>query len=118
MVSFATDHPVHWRTRAERGWRARVTRRCLREVAKVHAGGSEVSVLGPGPVDLEAIGANLMAVERRRLVLETALRTSIHELLDPEPLSHLPGIVSQRPGGTGMPEDGPVNSRGSVSEAG
>ncbi len=92
MVSFAMDHPSHWRTRAERTWRARVTRRCLREVAKVHVGGSAVTVIGPGPEDLEAIGSNLMAVERRRLVLETALRTSTSALVDPEPLPDLPDV--------------------------
>ena len=33
-------------------------------------------VVGPGPEDLAAIGANLMDATRRRHVLETALRTS------------------------------------------
>jgi len=89
MVSFATDHPTHWRARAERHWRTRVTRRCLREVAAVHAKGTEVTVIGPGPEDLKAIGANLMAVARRRLVLETSLRTSTKALVDPEPLAAL-----------------------------
>ncbi len=98
MVSFALDNPTHWRTRAERRWRVRVTRRCLREVAKVHAGGTEVTVLGPGPEDLEAIGANLMAVDRRRTVLETALRTSARALGDPEPLQHLPADQGPRAG--------------------
>jgi len=116
MVSFATDHPAHWRTRAERSWRARVTRRCLHEVAKVHAGGSEVTVIGPGPEDLEAIGANLMAVERRRLVLETALRTSTHALVDPEPMLQLPGIVSNREAREDVHQDGPVTSQGSEAE--
>jgi NTE family protein len=86
MVSFTVDAPVHWRTRMERAWRERVTRRCLHEVSKVHAGGTDVTVLGPGREDLEAIGGNLMAVERRRHVLETSLRTSAEALLDPEPI--------------------------------
>jgi len=90
MVSFALDRPTHWRSRAERQWRARVTRRCLREVAKVHAGGTRVTVLGPGPDDLEAIGSNLMDVDRRRLVLDTAMRTARQALADPEQLPHLP----------------------------
>jgi NTE family protein len=34
-------------------------------------------VLGPGPEDLAAIGANLMDDTRRRHVLETSLRTSV-----------------------------------------
>jgi NTE family protein len=90
MVSFAVDQPRHWRTRAERQWRARVTRRCLREVAKVHLDGAEVTVIGPGPEDLEAIGSNLMALDRRHIVLQTSLRTSARALAEPEPLQHLP----------------------------
>jgi NTE family protein len=90
MVSFSVDHPVHWRTRAERHWRLRVTRRCMREVAKVHAHGTEVTVLGPGAEDLEAMGSNLMAVDRRTQVLQTALVTSLRALADPELLEHLP----------------------------
>ena len=52
-VSFLLDSPEALATRLERQWRVRVTRRCLREVAKVHAGGTEVTVLGPGPEDLD-----------------------------------------------------------------
>jgi NTE family protein len=107
MVSFAVDSPVHWRARAERQWRARVTRQCLREVAAVHGTGIRVTVLGPGPQDLEAIGSNLMAVERRRHVLDTALRTASRALADPEPLPHLP------PSGPDLPDrpDLPGGSR-------
>ena len=61
-------------------------RRALREVAKVHGGGTEVTVLGPGADDLEAMGANLMDVGRRPQVLETSLRTSAAALRDPAPL--------------------------------
>ena len=86
MVSFATDAPRHWRERAERQWRARVTRRCLHEVAKLYADGTEVTVVGPGPEDLEAIGSNLMALDRRQLVLQTSLVTSGRALRDPEVL--------------------------------
>jgi NTE family protein len=35
-----------------------------------------VTILGPGPEDLEAIGVNVMQVSRRIRVLETSLRTS------------------------------------------
>jgi NTE family protein len=90
MVSFATDAPRHWRARAERRWREHVTRRCLREVAKVYADGTEVTVVGPGPEDLEVIGSNLMALDRRYLVLRTSLRTSALALSDPEVLDVLP----------------------------
>lgn len=94
-VSFALDAPDALVTRLERQWRTRVTRRCLREVAKVHAGGTEVTVIGPGPEDLEAIGGNLMDVGRRRAVLETSLRTSAVALRDPEPLDDLPAKVAR-----------------------
>jgi NTE family protein len=99
MVSFSVDSPTHWRTRMERAWRERVTRRCLHEVAKVHAAGAEVTVLGPGREDLEAIGGNLMAVERRRHVLETSLRTSRDALADPEPLDRLASVDDERSAG-------------------
>jgi NTE family protein len=87
MVSFAFDRPASLLARAERRWRAQVTRRCLREVAKVHASGTEVTVLGPGPEDLAAMGSNLMAGERRQEVLRTSLRTSVAALRDPQPLT-------------------------------
>ena len=66
QVSFDADHPSQLATRLERQWRVRVTARALREVAKVHRHGAEVTVLGPGADDLEAMGANLMEVGRRR----------------------------------------------------
>jgi NTE family protein len=86
-VSFAMDHPEALLSRLERQWRVRVTRRCLHEVAKLHATGTEVTVVGPGPEDLEQMGANLMDVVRRRAVLETSLRTSAAALADPQPLT-------------------------------
>jgi len=90
MVSFALDRPAGWAARLERRWRERVTRRCLREVSRVHGAGSEVTVIGPGPADLEAMGANLMDGERRRLVLQTSLETSLHAFAAPEPLTWPP----------------------------
>jgi NTE family protein len=86
QVSFDADHPSHLATRLERQWRTRVTARAVREVAKVHRHGTDVTVLGPGPDDLEAMGANLMEVARRPHVLETSLRTSAAALRDPAPL--------------------------------
>ena len=82
MVSFAMDQPAQLTTRLERRWRARVTRRCLHEVAMVHRDGAEVTVVGPGPRDLESIGGNLMDVGRRELVLRTALDTTAAALHD------------------------------------
>ena len=86
QVSFVRDAPTHWRTRVERQWRNRVTLRVLRELAKVHEDGTEVTVLGPGEEDLEAFGSNLMDVSRRPNVIATSLRTSAVALHDPAPL--------------------------------
>ena len=87
QVSFDADRPSQLSTRLERQWRARVTARALREVDKVHRHGTEVTVLGPGADDLEAMGGNLMEVGRRGHVLETSLRTSAAALRDPTPLT-------------------------------
>ncbi|HEX5534902.1 MAG TPA: patatin-like phospholipase family protein [Actinomycetales bacterium] len=86
MVSFAMDHPSNLQARMERAWRSRVTRRCLHEVDKLHASGTDVTVVGPGPEDLQAMGANLMSVERRRTVLDTAMHTTVAALKDPQPI--------------------------------
>jgi NTE family protein len=83
MVSFALDQPSTLLTRLERRWRMQITKRCLTEAAKVHRSGTEVTILGPGPEDLEAMGANLMDVARRPLVVETSLRTSAEALREP-----------------------------------
>jgi NTE family protein len=53
-------------------------------MAALHADGPEVTIVGPGREDLEAIGANLMDVSRRPLVIQTSLRTSLVALADPE----------------------------------
>lgn len=76
MVSFAMDSPSGIQARLERRWRAQVTKVCRDEMAVVRAAGASVYAVGPGPEDLEAIGANLMDATRRRLVLDTSLRTS------------------------------------------
>jgi len=84
MVSFHMDRPDHLLARLERTWRVQVTKRCLNEVEKVRAGGTDVTVLGPGAEDLAAIGGNLMDFEKRIHVLETSIRTSIDALRDPD----------------------------------
>ena len=86
QVSFDPDTPTQWATRLERQWRNRLTRKVVREVETVHRHGTEVTVLGPGPADLEAIGGNLMDLSRRPAVIETSLRTSALALRDPAPL--------------------------------
>ncbi|MEP7035504.1 MAG: patatin-like phospholipase family protein [Dermatophilaceae bacterium] len=86
QVSFDPDAPKQWATRLERQWRNRVTRKVVREIDTVHRHGTEVTVLGPGPADLEAFGGNLMDISRRPAVIETSLRTSALALRDPAPL--------------------------------
>jgi NTE family protein len=81
LVSLRLDQPRSLVARMERRWRAVVTRRCLREAVKLRAQGTRVTILGPGPEDLEAIGVNVMQVSRRIGVLETSLRTSASALL-------------------------------------
>ncbi len=77
MVSFAMDHPGSVTARLERRWRGEVTKAARHEAAVVRAAGVRVRMVGPGPEDLAAIGANLMDATRRAHVLETSLRTSI-----------------------------------------
>lgn len=84
MVSFSMDRPDQFLARLERTWRVQVTKRCLSEVEKVRAGGTDVTVLGPGAQDLAAIGGNLMDFEKRTLVLETSIHTSVQALRDPD----------------------------------
>jgi NTE family protein len=83
MISLRYDAPADWRARVERRWRARVTRRAMAEAAHVNRGGAAVTMIGPGPEDLAAIGFNLMAPERRADVLETSRRTSFAALAAP-----------------------------------
>jgi NTE family protein len=86
QASFDADAPTQWATRLERQWRSRVTRRVLREASTVHRHGTEVTILGPGREDLEAMGGNLMDLSRRSSVVATSLRTSVVALRDPDPL--------------------------------
>jgi NTE family protein len=76
MASFAYDRPRSAVTRMERRLRRVTTRQLFHEAAKVRAAGTRVTMLGPGPEDLAAIGANLMDGRRRRTVFETSMRTS------------------------------------------
>jgi NTE family protein len=80
MASFLLDRPRSMVGRIERRFRRMVTRRLLREAEKVRQAGTDVIMLGPGPPDLAAIGANLMDPRRREQVLQTSLRTSAEGL--------------------------------------
>ena len=76
MTSMEYDSPSSVAARIERRLRRLVTKRLLGEVKKVAATGTRVTLLGPGPEDLAAIGANMMDPQRREFVLETSVRTS------------------------------------------
>ena len=64
-VASTSTAPSQLSTRLERRGAAGSPARCLREVDKVHRHGTEVTVMGPGPDDLEAMGGNLMEAGRR-----------------------------------------------------
>ncbi len=94
MASFAPDRPRSVPARLERRFRRIVTRQLRREAEKVRESGTDVIMLGPGPADLAAIGANLMDPRRRRQVLETSLRTSAEGLRDVAGAEKAPGDLS------------------------
>lgn len=77
MVSFAMDRPGSVTARLERRWRSEVTKVARHEAAIVRSAGVRVHMVGPGPEDLSAIGANVMDDSRRIHVLDTSLRTSV-----------------------------------------
>lgn len=76
MTSVAYDAPGDLAARMERRFRRLISKRVLAEARRVEAAGTKVTLLGPGPQDLAAIGANLMDPRRRVRVLETSLATS------------------------------------------
>jgi NTE family protein len=80
MASFELDCPSSALARIERQLRRATTRRLEREAEKLRAAGTSVTMLAPGPEDLEAIGANMMDPRRRAQVFETSLRTSLRSL--------------------------------------
>ncbi len=86
MGSVHLDHPNGLLSRLERKWRLQVTKRCLREMDKVRESGASVTMIGPGPEDLEKMGGNIMDLPRRMEVMNTSIRTSVQALRDPENL--------------------------------
>ena len=76
MASFELDCPSSALARIERQLRRATTRRLQREAEKLRAVGTSVTMLAPGPEDLEVIGANMMDPRRRVEVFETSVRTS------------------------------------------
>jgi NTE family protein len=83
MASFAYDRPRGPAASLERRIRRALTKRMVREAGKLRAVGTAVTMLGPGPADLSAMGANLMNPKRRAAVLTTSLRTSAEALRRP-----------------------------------
>lgn len=75
MASSRTDRPWRPAARAERVVRQLLAVELGREVAKVARTGARVTVVTPGPADLDVIGANLMDGRRRAEVLRTAQST-------------------------------------------
>ena len=73
-----SDHPKSLTAKLERQWRGVVSRTAAHEIADVVACGSRVFLASPTAEDLTAMGNNLMDSTRRRIVLETSLRTSPH----------------------------------------
>jgi NTE family protein len=53
-----------------------VARTAAGEIMEVEAGGAQVFIASPTAEDLTAIGTNLMDSTRRKLVLQTSMRTS------------------------------------------
>ena len=76
MAAFAMDVPNTMIVRLERRLRRSITARLLREAATVRSAGTQVTMLAPGPADLEIIGANMMDPRRREAVFEMSQRTS------------------------------------------
>jgi NTE family protein len=75
--SLEIDRPRGGLARVERRVRRTATRRLMGEVEKVRGAGLEVTVVCPGPEDLEAIGGNVMDASRRADVFEMSVRTSM-----------------------------------------
>ncbi len=71
-----SDHPKSLTAKLDRQWRGVVARTAAGEIADVIAGGAQVFLASPIAEDLTAMGTNLMDSTRRKLVLETSLRTS------------------------------------------
>jgi NTE family protein len=76
MASIVADRPAAPAERLERRLRRLITIALLRDTTALRSAGIAVTLLTPGPEDLEAMGANLMDPRRRLAVLETSLRTS------------------------------------------
>ncbi len=76
MASLVTAPPRTTLERAERLLRKTMTAGLTREIGLLSSEGVKVTLITPGPEDLDAMGSNMMDPARRRSVFETSLRTS------------------------------------------
>ena len=80
MAALSPDSPRSPIAMVERRVRRAITRGIVHDVEALRSAGVSVTVLTPGPEDLEVMGANLMNPRRRTEVLHTALRTAAAEI--------------------------------------
>jgi len=80
MAALEPDSPRTPVVRVERRVRRAITRGIVRDVHRLEARGSRVTLLTPGVEDLTAMGTNLMNVRRRLTVLQTSMRTTAVQL--------------------------------------
>lgn len=76
LASYDYDYPSDPVAVVERQVRRLLTRWLDAEVRAVRAMGTRVTVLTPGPADLQVMGGNMMNPRRRMQVLDAALETS------------------------------------------
>lgn len=79
--------------RLERRVRSATGRRLGHEARKLRGSGARTLLIQPREEDLDAMGVNLMNRRRRRLVLETALRTTRERLSEPDAREILPKLT-------------------------
>jgi NTE family protein len=89
-----TADPRDWLGALSRGAN---TRRLAHEARKVRRFGTEVVTIQPTAADLMAMGRNMMSVGRRRQVIETAERTVLEQLNDPDLRTRLSGLPEGEP---------------------
>lgn len=93
MSSLHPGPPTTLLERFERRVRSATGRRLGREARKLRDSGARTLLVQPREEDLDAMGVNLMNPRRRRLVLETALRTTRERLREPDAREILPKLT-------------------------
>ena len=87
MASLVCGPPRTPAERAERLVRRWITFALSREAGVLRSRGIKVTLLTPGPEDLDAMGANLMDPARRQRVFETSMHTSARRMRPSGPSS-------------------------------